>query len=92
MGNYIVSNACLLKSKTAQLIFGDGGEQQVLMTAIWHGLVYDLLRVAEVKSKTLNYLCPVVRNLMVHVRPNATSPSVPIHSNADLNKILAMHK
>lgn len=90
--NDIVFNARLLKGKTAQSIFGDGGERQVYMTAIWPRLVYDLLRTAEAKSKALNYLRPVVRNLVVHVRPNAITPSIPVHSVADLNKLLPVHK
>ena len=83
----IVANSRLLRGKTAQSIFGDGGERQVFMTAIWPKLVYDLLRAAAEKSKLLNYLRPVVRNLVVYARPDKSSPMIPVRTIADLDKL-----
>lgn len=80
----IVSKSRLLKDKSAQSIFNSGGNHRVFLSSIWPRPVYELLRAATAKSKSLNYLSPVVRNLVVCLRVDATSPLTPVYADTDL--------
>ena len=83
--NSILSKSRLLKGKTAHSIFGCGAKRPIFISAIWPRPVYELLRLATEKSKALNYARPVVRNLVVCMKPTSTAQPIPVFSNDELN-------
>lgn len=83
--NNVIGRSHLLKGKTAHNVFGTGGNSPISMRPLWPRTTYDLLRLAISKAKALNYLKPVVRNLVVCMRPDKDSQPILIRTASDLD-------
>jgi len=77
--NSVIANSHLLRGRSSQSIFGAGGDRPVFMRPLWPQPTYELLRQATAMAKALNYLNPVVRNLIVYMRKDRVTP--PPYSN-----------
>lgn len=84
--NLILRHSAILKSHTAQTIFGTGGTSKIYLSALWPKSTYNLLRKAQKVAMQLGYAPPTVRNLIVCMRQtkSKTSVLIPITSEADL--------
>ena len=83
----VLRKSSKLRDKKASEVLGVGGNSPIYVNAIWPQPVYTLLREARTVCKTLNYVAPVVKNLIVHVRQSKDSVPIPIYSSADLQML-----
>ncbi|KAJ8682495.1 hypothetical protein QAD02_018287 [Eretmocerus hayati] len=83
----ILRKAKNLRGKTAESIFGLGGNSPIFLSPMYPRPVYQLLREARKTSKALNYAPPIVKNLIVFMRENIDSALIPIRDLADLHAL-----
>ncbi|KAJ8673125.1 hypothetical protein QAD02_004387 [Eretmocerus hayati] len=81
----VLRNSVKLKDKTAQSIFGMGGNSRIFINQVYfHDL---LLRGARKASKTLNYATPLVKNMMVFMRGTRSSDPILIKDELDIKSL-----
>ncbi|KAJ8664693.1 hypothetical protein QAD02_006355 [Eretmocerus hayati] len=83
----VLRNASKLKGKTAQSIFGSGGNTRIYINQVYPRHVYKLLREARVASKSLNYAYPLVKNMIVFMRETRDSDLILIKDSADITRL-----
>ncbi|KAJ8670350.1 hypothetical protein QAD02_001609 [Eretmocerus hayati] len=79
----IMRNAKKLQDKTAQSIFGVGGNMRIYINQVYPRPVYTLLREARKTSEMLNYAPPVVKNMLVFMRETSESDLILVQDAAD---------
>ncbi|KAJ8681985.1 hypothetical protein QAD02_017777 [Eretmocerus hayati] len=83
----VLRNAKKLKDKTAQSIFGAGGNNRIFINQVYPRPVYALLREARKASKTLNYAPPIVKNMLVFMRESSESELILVKDTADIKNL-----
>ncbi|KAJ8682496.1 hypothetical protein QAD02_018288 [Eretmocerus hayati] len=76
-----------LKEKTAQSIFGSGGNTRIYINQVYPRHVYQLLREARNASKSLNYAYPLVKNMIVFMRETRDSDLILIKDSSDIKRL-----
>ena len=76
-----------LKSLDCQTIFGTGGAAKLSVNALWPDPVHKLLKYATSRYKQLGYLRPLVKNLVVFMRPTKDGPLLPVTCEADIDAL-----
>lgn len=83
----VLEKAVALRSLTAHMIFETGGDTRVYINPIWPKPIYELLKCARERSKSLGYALPLVKNMIVHVRETPKSKLIPIFRKSDLGTL-----
>ena len=76
-----------LKSLDWQTIFGTGGAAKLSVNALWPDPVHKLLRYATTRYKQLGHLRPLVKNLVVFMRPTKDGPLLPVTCEAEIDAL-----
>ncbi|KAJ8686875.1 hypothetical protein QAD02_022669 [Eretmocerus hayati] len=83
----VLRNSVKLKDKTAQSIFGMGGNSRIFINQVLPRSVYGVLREARKASKTLYYATPLVKNMMVFMRETRNSEPILIKDELDIKSL-----
>ena len=76
-----------LKNLDSKTIFGTGGVAKLSINGLWPNPVHKLLKYAITRYKQLGHLPPIVKNLVVFMRPTKDSPLLPVTCEADIDPL-----
>ena len=79
-----------LRSLDCQTIFGTGGAAKLSVNALWPDPVHKLLKYATARYKQLGHLRPLVKNLVVFMRPTKDGPLLPVTCEADIDVLASL--